>query len=663
MNDRRTERSHPREELENAHERIAELERENARLLQEATQYRNLLMNAAEGLIVAQDGRLVFFTPSFADMVSYSPNEFTVTDFIEFVHPEDREGLMKRYAEVLANGGGPEDYEFRTIARNGAVRSYGIRGSAGDWNGRPALLCSLREFTSEKSAEARYRDLLEIVPTGVFETDLKAGRFLSVNDLMCASLGYTRGELMAMDPIDVIAPEERVLSQERRELKRQGQPFSPTVEYRLRGKDEREVWILLTSKVIHHVNGEATSLLVAQDITERKRMEAERLRLEAQMLETQKLESLGVLAAGIAHDFNNLLAVILGNDLLARSEVPSGSPLAERLDQIRLAAEHAKALTGQMLTYSGKGSVSLKLLDLSALVEGMAELLKASVSKKCRLETHLGHRPLMVEGDPTQLRQVVMNLVTNASEALRDRPGRVAVRTGLMSADAAYLTGAAGGHHLDEGEYAYLEVSDTGEGMREETRKRIFEPYFSTKSTGRGFGLASVRGIVRVHRGAIKLATEAARGTTFRVLLPLASHATRPAQSKARPQDAITQGATVLVVDDEEAALRLARDFLERSEFDVLTADGGREALEILRGDAEAKIAAVVLDLAMPGLDGPETFFEIRSLRPRLPVIVASGSSQKVAAGRFPANQIAAFLRKPYEPEDLIESIRASLAD
>jgi len=535
MSERQTKGALPRKELEEAHGRIAELEEENARLRQEVTEQRRLLMVASESLIVAQDGRLVFFNPSFTEMVSYSPTEVTATNFVQFAHPEDRAGLMTRYAEALATGAEGEEAEFRTIAKNGAVRWYRIHGTAGSWNGKPALLCSLCEITSEKSAEAKYRNLLEMVPTGVFETDLKTRRFLRVNDSMCATLGYTRGELMAMDPVAILAPEGRALGKQRRELKRQGQPFSPTVEYRVLGKDDREVWILLTSKVIRDADGQVTSLLVAQDITERKQAEKERLRLEAHMLETQKLESLGVLAGHIAHDFNNLLAVILGSERLAHSEVPPGSRLAEQLDQIRSAAKHAKALTGQMLTYSGRASVSLMPLDLSTLIEEMAELLEASVSEKCQLEISPANGRVVVEGDPTQLRQVVMNLVTNASEALCNRPGRVVVRTGLVSADADDLADALGGRELEGGDYVYLEVSDTGEGMEEETRKRIFEPYFSTKSTGRGLGLASVLGIVRGHRGALKLETQRARGTTFRVLFSPASRAARTAQSEARP--------------------------------------------------------------------------------------------------------------------------------
>jgi CheY-like chemotaxis protein len=267
----------------------------------------------------------------------------------------------------------------------------------------------------------------------------------------------------------------------------------------------------------------------------------------------------------------------------------------------------------------------------------------------------------VVEGDPTQLRQVIMNLVTNASESLHDHPGRVAVRTGLVHTDAAYLARAFGAGDLAEGDYVLLEVSDTGEGMDEEIRKRIFEPYFSTKFAGRGLGLAAVVGIVRGHGGGIALATEPEEGTTFRILLPLAMRAALPAPSEAPLRPAVTPGGTILVVDDEAWVLELAREFLERGDFEVMTADGGREALEILRGDAGKAIDAVVLDLTMPDLDGRDTFLEIRNIFPCLPVIVASGFSEEATADRFPPHEIAAFIRKPYEPEELIDAIRTSL--
>jgi signal transduction histidine kinase/ActR/RegA family two-component response regulator len=411
------------------------------------------------------------------------------------------------------------------------------------------------------------------------------------------------------------------------------------------------------------VDGKLRVLGAIRDVTAARRAEEEKQHLEARLLEAKKLESLGILAGGIAHDFNNLLAVILGNQLLATGEAQEGSPLAKHLDRIRSAAKHAEALTNQMLTYSGKASFSLGPLDLSELVEQTRELLEAATSKKCRLEISLQRDRTMVEGDPTQLRQVIMNLVSNASESLKDRPGRVAVRTGLVHADAAYLARTFGGGDLGEGDYVYLEVSDTGEGMDEETSRRIFEPYFSTRFTGRGLGLASVLGIVRGHRGAIKLVTEPGAGATFRVLLPPATRDARPATCEDPRQDLSARGGTILVVDDEEWVLEITQEFLKRSDFDVVTADGGREALEILRSDVGETIDAVVLDLTMPDLDGRETFQEIRTLRPGLPVIVASGFSREATEDRFPADQIATFVRKPYEPEDLIDAIRSVLSD
>jgi CheY-like chemotaxis protein len=316
-----------------------------------------------------------------------------------------------------------------------------------------------------------------------------------------------------------------------------------------------------------------------------------------------------------------------------------------------------------MLTYSGKASVTLKPLDLSELVEEMRDLLEASTSEKCRLEISREPGGTRVEGDPTQLRQVIMNLVSNASESLRDQPGSVAVRTGVMRADAAYLSLAFGGSEIAEGEYVYLEVSDTGEGMAEEISGRIFEPYFSTKFAGRGLGLASVLGIVRGHHGAIGVVTAPGRGTSFRVLLPPSTGAAAPAPGKSRARGATVRRSKILVVDDEEWVLELAQEFLVRSGFEVVTAGGGREALEVLRGDAGETIRAVVLDLTMPDLDGRETFQEIRALRPALPVIVVSGFSKEATADHFPPHEIAAFVRKPYEPEDLVEAIGVALGD
>jgi PAS domain S-box-containing protein len=541
-------------------------------------------------------------------------------------------------------------------------------------------------------SETRFRALTDNAFDLVAEMN-REGIFTYTNPRYEEWLGVPGGELMGTHALELVHPEdrERILAWFRN-IYRLGEESLLTV--RLRHRDGGWRWAENSGRALH-VGGELRIVANTRDVTERMELgaelqrshdqleervaertaqlhtalaslekeAAERRRLEIHMQEAQKLESLGVLAGGVAHDFNNLLAVILGNVGLALSEAQHGTRLAGQLERARTAAKHAEALTGQMLTYSGKASVSLEPLDLSELVRSMSGLLEASISSKCRLETLLERGPTWVEGDPTQLRQVVINLVTNASEALGEHPGRVGLCTGLMTADADYLADTLGSAGLETGDYVYLEVSDSGAGIDEETRKRIFEPFFSTKFTGRGLGLASVLGIVRGHGGAIKLVTEPSKQTCFRVLLPPAARSARPAFETPREPSREMRGGRILVVDDAEPVLEVAREFLERAGFDVVTAGGGREALEILHADAERRIDAAVLDLAMPDLDGRETLLELRSLRPGLPVVMVSGFREDANTGRFAGESTAAFVRKPYEPEELIEAVRAALAD
>jgi two-component system cell cycle sensor histidine kinase/response regulator CckA len=254
-----------------------------------------------------------------------------------------------------------------------------------------------------------------------------------------------------------------------------------------------------------------------------------------------------------------------------------------------------------------------------------------------------------------------MNLVTNASESLQDSAGRVTLRCGVMTATEDYLMETIGSADLAAGPYVFVEVSDPGEGIDEEVRQRIFEPFFSTKFTGRGLGLASVLGIVRGHRGAIKLVTEPGSGTRFRVLIPPVTEAVVQPSLPFSTRSAHPEGEWVLVVDDDDAVVEIASEFLQRAGHEVMTAGGGREALEILGGKAGAKIAAVVLDLSMPDLDGRETLLEIRRLAPDLPVVVASGFDERAGGDRFSESEITAFVRKPYEPEELVDAVHAAL--
>ena len=401
-----------------------------------------------------------------------------------------------------------------------------------------------------------------------------------------------------------------------------------------------------------------TALLVGATVAERRRT-------EETMRQTQKLESLGVLAGGIAHDFNNLLAGILGNVGIAKSEVEDGDDPSESLANIETAARRAADLTRQMLAYSGRGAFVIQRIDLSALVAEMAHLLATAISKKAVLRLHTLDRLPQVEGDATQLRQVVMNLITNASDALGDGAGTITLTTGVTRATRADLASMYIDESLPEGEYVFLEVVDTGCGMDEATQERIFDPFFTTKFTGRGLGLAATLGIVRGHRGAIAVESSTGHGTRMRLLLPVCVNesAVEAFAVAPSPEPGVVswrgQG-RILVVDDEELVRSLAARVLEASGFEVVGATDGVEALEVFERSPDS-IRLVLLDWMMPRLSGAETLDALRERRSDLPVILSSGYAEQTVSGRLD-DRLTVFIQKPYRPQELLAKVKAALA-
>jgi len=396
------------------------------------------------------------------------------------------------------------------------------------------------------------------------------------------------------------------------------------------------------------------------DITERKRAEQERKTLEAQMQHTQKLESLGILAGGIAHDFNNLLVSILGNAGLALMELAPESRARPTVQNIQAAALRTAELTKQLLAYSGKGKFLIQPLNLSLLVEEMAHLLKLSISKKAVVRTRLASNLPAIEADAAQIQQVVMNLMLNASDALGGNIGDIVVSTGVIDADRAYLSETFLDEHLPEGRYVYLEVSDTGCGMDKETRSRIFDPFFTTKFTGRGLGLAAVLGIVRSHRGAIRLYSEPGQGTAFKVLFASSEQAAPALEHNPEGVEVWRGTGTVLIVDDEECVRSVACKTLETVGFTVMTAENGRAGVQMFRTHAD-EIKAVLLDMTMPDMSGEEVFRAIRTVRPEVRVILSSGYNEQETISLFQGKGLAGFIQKPYQPMKLIEKVREIL--
>ncbi len=401
--------------------------------------------------------------------------------------------------------------------------------------------------------------------------------------------------------------------------------------------------------------------VVFNDATEKHRVQEEQRQIESQVQHAQKLESLGVLAGGIAHDFNNLLMAILGNADLALSEMPQESPGRREIREIEKASRRAAELCKQMLAYSGKGHFVVAPLDLNTLISDMAAMLKLSVSKNVVMHYNLDRTIPLIRADAAQMRQVVMNLIINGSEAIGEKSGVLAVSTGAMTCNAEYLRRT---HYTDAdtapGLYTYLEVADTGVGMEPDVANRIFEPFFTTKFAGRGLGMSAVLGIVRGHRGAIRIDTRPGHGSTVRVLFPAAEEIPasklEPSRGPATPRGS----GTVLFVDDDETVLAVGSRMLEKAGFEVLKASDGREALAIFTERAD-DIACVVLDLTMPHMNGEETFHRMCDIRPDVRVVLSSGYNEDEIADRFPDRAPDGFIQKPYRGDELLEVLRGVL--
>ena len=394
-----------------------------------------------------------------------------------------------------------------------------------------------------------------------------------------------------------------------------------------------------------------------RDITTRLKAEEEHRALERQMLHVQKLESLGVLAGGIAHDFNNLLVSVLGNAGLALAETDPASPARSRLTDIEVAAQRAAELTRQMLAYAGRGRFMVQRLDLSMLVREIVTLLRTVVSRTAEIDIRLANDLPAVEADAAQLRQVVMNLVTNAADAIAGAPGRIEITTGMMSATQDYLARSSIGQDLAPGEFVFVDIADTGCGMDQNTLARIFDPFFTTKVTGRGLGLAAVLGIVRSHRGAILVDSSPGAGTRFRLLLPVVAAASTGQAVPGAPPKVLVSSGTVLIVDDDDGVRTVATLSLERAGFRVVTACDGEEGMTLMQ-QRGADFVVVLLDMTMPRLSGADTFTLIRQARPELPIVLTSGYTEPEVGSRFTPDQIAGFLQKPFTPATLVRTIQ-----
>jgi signal transduction histidine kinase len=383
-------------------------------------------------------------------------------------------------------------------------------------------------------------------------------------------------------------------------------------------------------------------------LQDQKKAEEERLRLERQFLQIQKLESLLTMSGGIAHDFNNLLQAVLGNLELSLMRLPEDSPVRRFIGQAVLAAEKAAKLSGMMLSYSGKGLFSIGELSLTGLIEKNAAMLEAALPKSITLNLNLDDTLPLIFGDEEQIQQVVMNLIINASEAIGTVNGSITVATGRDEFDLRTLSSRMLEEKLLPGQYAWIEICDSGCGMDSETVHKVFDPFFTTKFTGRGLGMSAAQGIVRAHKGGILIDSSPGNGTTVRILFPIAAGALADSVADNDVSSEQRNSGIILIIDDEEIIRDVCSTMLEELGYTALTAACGEEGLRIFR-EQNARIRLVMLDHSMPGMDGVAVFDELRKISPDIRVLLASGYSEEELAERFTGLGLNGFLQKPFK--------------
>ncbi|MBU5612987.1 CHASE domain-containing protein [Geomonas azotofigens] len=518
---------------------------------------------------------------------------------------------------------------------------------------RNAHTSAVRAAQALRESQERYRKISEDSPAYIC-TYLPDGTLTYVNPALAKDAHTTQAQLAGKNLLDFMVPEYRSPVRDSLGNLTQEHP-TETMELAFLGPENTVIWHQWTNRGIFDEQGRLAEVqAVGQDITERKKAEEDRARYEQQLLHAQKMESLGVLAGGIAHDFNNILMAIIGNVDLSLMKLPDDSPVAPNLKNIETAANRAAYLAKQMLAYSGKGRFLVEKGDLNRLIEELRHVLETS-APNARVKLDLV-RPLpVVEADLNQMRQILMNLVQNAAEAIGEQKGEITIRTGSTTLDRDSLKDLVLGENMTEGRHVFVEVVDTGSGMDQEVLTKIFDPFFTTKFTGRGLGLAAVHGIVRGHKGGIRIYSEPGRGTTFKVLLPAGDAASEPVEAAPVRDDWHGEG-KILLVDDEETVLSIGTRMLRELGYTPLAAPGGPEAISVYRDNPD--VTAVILDLTMPGMDGEECFRQLQLLDPKVRVIMSSGFSEQDVVRKFDGKGLAGFIQKPYTLNVLKEVMR-----
>jgi PAS domain S-box-containing protein len=631
-----------------------------AALRESEKRYRNIFENAMEGIFQATvDGKYLSVNPAFARMCGFgSPEQMIdeITDIARQLYLDARD--RSRIKRLYRHPGVVRGFETRFRRKDGGVIWVSITArSVKDESGNVLYYeGTIEHITDRKRAEEalreseeRYRQLFEMESDAILLLDNATGAILEVNASACGLYGYTREEMLRMKNTDLSAePEETAAATRQRR---------PRVPIRYHRKKDGTVFPVEITARHFNWHGREVHVAAIRDISFRMEVEEEKRRLQAQLLQAQKMEAIGTLAGGLAHDFNNLLQAVQGYAELVLLRQKEKEPRVRELYEIVRAAKRGAELTRQLLTFSRKVESKLQPMELNRRVEQVKELLARTIPKMIEIELRLADDLKMINADSTQIEQVLMNLAVNAKDAMPEG-GRLFIETRNVRLDKGYCDTHLGAR---PGDYALLMVSDTGDGMDQETLEHIFEPFFTTKGVGRGtgLGLAMVYGIVKSHNGYITCYSEVGHGTTFKIYLPTVEETPEMPRDREEP---LPEGGTetILLVDDEESVRQLGTEMLETVGYRVLVASDGEEAMGLYtRGMGD--IHLVILDLIMPGMGGKSCLEALLRLNPLVKVLIASGYSVDGRLEETLRSGACGFIGKPYELRDLLTRVREIL--
>ena len=631
--------------------------------------YRSVLENAPWGAIVAStelDGRCQYINPEFTRITGYDLDDIpTVNDWVLRAYPDDdyRKHILAQWNEDTSSQQMGRDVVYRVRCKDGTTKSIQFRANLlpASWMIVMLLDVTRRDEAEQalQDSEERYRQLVETSPFGIVLHT--GGEILFANNAAAAVVDAARPEeLEGRNVLDFVHPDSRESAVQRiSRILEHGQAAGLEEERFLR-LDGKPVEVEVAGRMVQF-RGSAVSQVVFHDITERKRLQREQKDFELRVQQAQRTQSLALLAGAVAHDLNNLLVGILGNAELALMPDREKRSSEGYLNAIVETAQRAADLSGQLLAFAGQRPLDHQRLDFDVVTKKTGALLESQVGRRAELSLQLHGSLPPLEGDEIQLRQVLVNLVANATEAMGTRGGRIEIRTSLLRPDDSDLEKLLAPEAPEDEAYLLLEVTDDGEGMDPTTAQRIFDPFFTTKSTGRGLGLASVQGIVKAHHGVIRVESKPGQGTSFKVLLPASSDGGSLDIAEELSQDDWDLGeGTVLLLDDEEIVRQTATELIQQTGLQVEVAQDGATAAALLAANP-SRFIAVVLDLTMPGWSGERTLLEIRAIDRQLPVVISSGYDENGPSERLGELAPGSFLQKPYTLAKLVRALRRAI--